>query len=554
MAVGGALVVRSLLANGTQFLFGVPGESNLPVLEALGEAAGRMRFVACRRAASAAFMADAAGKLTGRAGVCMLSQASGALDAAIGVHAALQAFTPMVVLICAGGRPPRRGEAFHEVDYLALYRPLTKWVADVDDPDLLAEYLSRAFHAAHSGRPGPVALVLPPDILSADVAASMPKAAKPAIVGASDAAVIAALALLGRSARPLVVAGGAGWTPQAARDLARFAETNRIPVATAPGHPDAYDNRLETYVGRLCVEADPGSARCIESADLLMVVGSRLGRATTSAYSLEEPPYAEQRLIHVSPDPDELGRIYAPDLAIAASPGSFLSAIAGKPAQARAGWQEWMATALAAYKPVISARDDAAGLLLAEIVRRLDSRLPEDAVICAGAGRTAICLHRHFHYKQPRTSLAPINDAGGYGIPAAVAAKLIAPGRTVVALVGNRSCEMSIQELGTATYFGANIIVIVVDNGMRSGVRLQQERLFPGRSFATDLVNPNFAQFARCYGALGFIAADTHAFDGALEQALSAERPALIALATEAAQESDFSDDASSGRQQPWGS
>ncbi len=553
MANGGAVVVQSLLANGTQFLTGVPSEPSLPLLDALAGAAARVRLVPCRQAACAAFMAEAAGRLTGRAAICILSRASEALDAAAAMHVALQAGTSMVALICAGGRVPRRNEEFDEVDYLAVYRPLTKWVAEVEDPDLLTEYLSRAFHAAHSARPGPVALVLPPDVLSADVTTPMPRAAKPAIFGASDAAVIAAITLLERSACPLVVAGGAGWTPQAARDLARFAQTNSIPVATAAGHPDAYDNRLETYVGRLGAEADLASARCIERADLLMVVGSELGRATSAAYSWQDPPYTAQRLIHVCSDPAELGRIYAPDLAIAASPGSFLSALVGKPVGTHAGWREWMATALAACRPAIPPPHEPAGLPLAGILRHLESHLPEDAVICAGAGRIAICVNRHFRYKQPRTSLIPINGANGYAIPAAVAAKLMEPRRTVVALIDDRCCHTSASELGTATQFGANIIVIVFGHAMTAGVECEGEQLVPDRSFGAEVITPDYVQLARCYGAVGYGAADMNEFETALGLALSAERPVLIALATRGCPRLGALDDASSGRQRPSG-
>ena len=497
MANGGAVVVQSLLANGTQFVAGVPSETGLPLFEAVAGAASRVRFVPCRQAAFAAVMAEAAGRLTGRAGVCILSRAPEALDAVAGMHVALRACTPMVALICAGGRVPRRNEEFDEIDYLALYRPVTKWVAEVDDPDLLTEYLSRAFHAAHSARPGPVALVLPPDVLSADVTTPMPRAAKPAILGASDAAVVAAITLLERSARPLVVAGGAGWIPQAARDLARFAQTNSIPVATAAGHPDAYDNRLETYVGRLGAEPDSASARCLERADLLVVVGSALGRATGAAYSWQDPPYTAPRLIHVCSDPGELGRIYAPDLAIAASPGSFLAALVGKPVGTNAGWREWMATAVAACRPAIPP-DEPAGLQLAGILRHLESRLSDDAVICAGAGRVAICLNRHFRYKQPRTSLMPVNGANGYAIPAAVAAKVMAPRRTVVALIDRQCCDSSVQELGTAARLGANIIVIVVGHAITAGVEREGEQLVPGRSFGAEVIAADFMQLARC--------------------------------------------------------
>lgn len=506
MPKGGALVIQSLLANGIPLLFGVPGEPMRPVLDALREAAGRVRFVACRRAAAAAHMADAAGKLTGRASVCIVSQAAGALDAAIGVHAALQACTPMIVLICTDPRGSRRGDAPREVDYQALYRPLTKWIAEVDDPERLTEYLSRAFHGAHAGRPGPVALVLPADILTADAATRLPKPLKPAVAGASDAMVAAAAALLARSVRPLFVVGSAGWTPGAARDLARFAEASHVPVATAQGCPDGYDNRLRTYAGRLGAGTDPGSAPCIDDADLLVVVGHRLTPATAAAAMLAEPPYAAQRIIHVFPDPDEIGRAFMPDLGIVASPAAFLASLATKPLAASADRQEWVSRARAVYEAGHRPPADDGPLDIAELVRRLDAQLPDNAVICTGTGPIAAGLLRHFSYRAPRTALAPLNGAADYGIPAAVAAKLITAGAAVVALV-EEDCESSLTELATAARHRLPIVVIVaVSHG--SG--------------------EDFLRLAACHGARGFVVADGESFDAALQRALSADQPVVI--------------------------
>ncbi len=533
MTTGGALVLQSLVANGVRFLFGVPGESYLPLLDALHDVGKGVRFIACRQEGGAAFMAEAYGKFTGRPGVCVVTRGPGAANAAIGVHTAFQDSTPLVVLIGQVDRSHRDREAFQEIDYRSFYRAITKWVAEVDQPERLPEYLSRAFHVAQSGRPGPVALALPEDVLSADVSVPAARPAKPPIVAVGEAAVLATLALMAKAARPLFIVGGAGWTPQASSDLARFAESNRVPVATAFRRQDAYDNRLSTYVGHVGIGIDPALARSIAESDLLIVVGPRLGEMTTGGYSLIEAPYPAQRLIHVFPGVEELGRVYAPDLAIAAAPASFLAAIAGRRLDKSAPWHDWTAAARSAFEAYVQPRGNPGDLQLAEVIRALEVRLPEDAVVCSGAGNYAAWLHRFFLYKRPRTQLAPTAGAMGYGVPAAIAAKLAAPARTVVALAGDGCFQMTMQELGTAMQYGANIVVLVFNNRMWGTIRMHQERRYPGRPAASGLVNPDFAALARSYGALGLTAASNLEFEAALAEALAADRPALIELAVD---------------------
>jgi acetolactate synthase-1/2/3 large subunit len=533
MAVGGALVLNSLLANGTKLLFGVPGESYLPLLDALHDAGTAARFIACRHEGGAAFMAEAYGKFTGRPGVCVVTRGPGATNAAIGVHTAYQDSTPLVVLIGQVSRDHRDREAFQEIDYRTFYGPLTKWVAEVDRPERLPEYLSRASHVAQSGRPGPVALALPEDVLSAEVPASAARPAKPPLAAVGEAAARAALALVERAARPLFIVGGAGWTPQASSDLARFAEANGLPVATAFRRQDAYDNRRASYVGHVGIGIDPALARLIVESDLLVVVGPRLGEMTTGGYTLIEPPYAQQRLIHVFPGADELGHVYAPDLAIPAAPPGFLAAIADRRLAGAERWRERTAAARAAFEAFRQPRANSGELQLAEVVRDLDARLPEDAVLCNGAGNYAAWLHRFFLYKRPRTQLAPTSGAMGYGVPAAIAAKLAAPARTVVALAGDGCFQMTMPELGTAAQYGANIVVLVFNNRMWGTIRMHQERRYPGRAVGSDLVNPDFAALARSYGALGLRAASNGEFAAALDEALAADRPAVIELAVD---------------------
>lgn len=525
------MVLQSLVANGVRFLFGVPGDSHNALLDALHDANGDAHFIACRHEGGAAFMAEAYAKFTGRPGVCAVTRGPGAANAAVGVHTAFQDSTPLVVLIGQVDRNHRDREAFQEIDHRSFYRTLTKWVAEVDQPERLPEYLSRAFHAAQSGRPGPVALALPEDVLSADVPMPATRPAKPPIAAVGEAAVVAALAFMAKAARPLFIVGGAGWTPQASTDLARFAESNRMPVATAFCRQDAYDNRLSTYVGHVGIGIDPALARSIVESDLLIVVGPRLGEMTTSGYSLIEAPYPEQRLIHVFPGVEELGRVYAPDLAIAAAPASFLAAIAERRLNKAGPWHDWTAAARRAFEAYVQPRGNPGELQLAEAIHALDMRLPEDAVVCSGAGAFAPWLHRFFPYKRPRTQLASTAGAMGYGVPAAVAAKLAAPARTVVALAGDGCFQMTMQELGTAVQYGANIVVLVFNDRTRRSIRIDQERRYPGHGTAGDWVNPDFPALARSYGALGLRAASNAEFEAALVEALTADRPVVIELA-----------------------
>jgi acetolactate synthase-1/2/3 large subunit len=525
---GGSLVVAGLLAHGTTHVYGVPGESFLAILDALHDVAGRIAFVVCRQEGGAAYMAEAHGKLTGRPGVALVTRGPGATNAAIGVHTAAQDSTPMVVLVGQVGTDALDREAFQEIDYRRMYGSVAKWVAQVDRVERIPEYLSRAFVTAMSGRPGPVVLALPEDVLSAT--ADVPDLPRAFHVNAAPASadVAAAHGLLAQASRPLVLVGGSRWDPEACDALRAYAERNHLPVACAFRRQDLFDNRHPLYAGDVGIGINPKLAQRIRDADVLLVVGERLGEIVTAGYTLPAPPLPPQALVHVHPGVEELGRVYRPRIAICATPGAFLDALAALPPLPAQRWRDAAHTvrddvaAWRAPRPVPGDVD------LWQIVSWLDERLPDDAVIANGAGNYASWVHRLFRYRRRGTQLAPYSGSMGYGVPAAIAAKLLHPDRTVVSWNGDGCFLMNGQELATAVQYRAAAVFVVVDNGMYGTVRMHQERSYPGRAFGSDLVNPDFAALARAYGAQGETVARTADFAPAFERALAAGRPSLL--------------------------
>jgi acetolactate synthase-1/2/3 large subunit len=523
---GGEILVASLLAQRATQAFGVPGESYLAVLDALYDVADRLRFVVCRQEGGAAYMAEASGKLTGRPGLVFATRGPGASNAAIGIHTAAQDSTPLIAFIGQVGTALTDREAFQEIDYRRMFGSVAKWAAQVERPERIPEYVARAFRTAMSGRPGPVVLALPEDVLTGTADVADAPFIEPVAAAPATRDVLAAQRLLQAARRPLVLVGGSRWDAAARAALQRFADASGLPVACAFRHQDLFDNRDPHYAGDVGIAINPALAARVRDADVLLVVGERLGETTTSGYTLIEAPMPKQALIHVHPDAGELGRVYQPALAIAATPRAFLEAIDGA-----ASRSEPAADATRAHAEYDAWREPRAvpgAVDLWEIVRWLDRRLPADAVLTNGAGNYATWVHRLFHYGGGRTQLAPYSGSMGYGVPSAVAAKLLHPDRVVVSWNGDGCFLMNGQELATAVQYAAAVVFVVVDNAMYGTIRMHQERDYPARVSGTDLVNPDFAQLARAFGAHGETVATTAEFAPAFERALAAARPALL--------------------------
>jgi acetolactate synthase-1/2/3 large subunit len=530
MRTGGRILVDNLLVQGAQLAFCVPGESYLPVLDALYERRDRLRLIVCRQEGGAAYMGEAYGKLTGRPGIVFVTRGPGASNAAIGIHTAAQDSTPLIVFIGQVGSDFADREAFQEIDYRRMYGSIVKWVAQIDRVERIPEYVARAFRIAQSGRPGPVVLALPEDMLAASAeVADVAPAAVPAVAPA--AALVAQLhAALAAAQRPLVIAGGSGWNAGACADLARFAEANALPVACAFRNQDVFDNHHPNYAGDVGIGINPQLAARVRDADVLLVIGERLGEMVTAGYTLLDAPQPKQSLIHMHPGADELGRVYQPALAIEASVGPACAALAALPPIAAAAWTGSAATAHADYLAWQAPQPMPGAVDLWQVVALLRERLPENAILANGAGNYTTWLHRLYRYRRYRTQLAPYSGAMGYGVPAAVAAKAVHPDRVVVSWNGDGCFLMNGQELATAVQYGLAVVFVVVDNGMYGTIRMHQERQYPGRVYGTDLVNPDFAALARAYGAHGEAVNRTDEFGPALERALAAGGPALLHL------------------------
>jgi len=527
---GGEILIDALQGHGVQRVFGVPGESYLAALDALYGARNRIAFTVCRQEGGAAYMAEAWGKLTGQPGVCFVTRGPGATNASIGVHAAMQDSTPMVLLVGQVARDQAGREAFQEIDYRHMFAPVAKWVAQIDDAARIPEYVSRGFHTALSGRPGPVVLALPEDMLRETAAVADVAAARPVRVSPGHAEMVGLRALLGAAQRPLLIVGGAGWTAQASVDIQAFAKANNLPVGVAFRRQDCFDNRDPQYVGHVGIGINPALAERVRNADLILAVGPRLGEITTSGYTLLAPPVPAQTLVHVHPDPNELNSVYRAALAIAASPAEFAAAARASKAVGHDAWDAWTAAARADYLEHLKPLQIPGDLQMAEIVAWLNEILPDDAIITNGAGNYSTWVHRFYQWRRFGTQAAPTLGSMGYGVPAAVAAKLAHPDRIVVSFSGDGCFLMNGQELSTAVQYGANAIFIVVNNGMYGTIRMHQERNYPGRVFGTELKNPDFAALARAYGANGEVVERTAEFAPAFERALAADRPSLIEL------------------------
>ena len=524
---GGRILADQLAIQGCDRVFLVPGESFLAAIDGLHDLPG-IEAVVCRQEGGAAMMAEAYGKLTGRPGVCMVTRGPGATNAAAGVHVAFQDSTPLVLVVGQVGRGMLDREAFQEMDYRRMYGEMAKWVAQVDQTERIPEYVSRAFHTAASGRPGPVVLALPEDVLAAR--ADVPDA-RPAVPGVPKAAasdVEAFGKLLADSERPMLVVGGGGWSAAAARDLAQFSAAHHVPVSASFRCQDYIDNRHPHYCGHAGIGVNPRVAERFRGCDLLIALGARLGEITTSGYSLVDIPNPASRFVHVHPGAEELGRVYRPDLSVNASAASFTAALADLEPAASDSRRAWTRECAAEYRASMEPRRTPGRARLEHAVARTRERLDEDAIVCNGAGNYAAWVNRYFEYRTYRTQLAPTSGSMGYGVPAAVAAALVHPDRQVVCFAGDGCFLMTGQELATASQYGADLTVIVANNGMYGTIRMHQERHYPERVYATGLANPDFAMLARSFGGSGVRVETDEEFDAALDEALAHRGLSLI--------------------------
>ena len=526
---GGRILVDQLVAQGCDRIFTVPGESFLAVLDALHDTPA-IELVVCRQEGGVAFMACADGTLTGRPGVAFVTRGPGATNASIGVHVARQDSQPMILFIGDVDRGTRDREAFQEIDFQAMFAPIAKWAARIDDARRIPEYVARAYATAMSGRPGPVVLALPEDMLLDEVeAVDRPRVER--VTQSCDPIVMCDLGgMLAEAERPLAIVGGAGWNADAARDFAHWAERSGVPVAAAFRRQDALPNGCAVWAGNLGYGPNPKLVERVRSADLLLVVGPRLGEATTDGYQLVAPEHPGQRLVHVHPDPEELGSAYRPDMAICAGMAEFGDAVLAIDvppysggAEAHREWLDWSTP-----RP----REEVA-MDLGPCVAAMRERLPADTIICNGAGNFSGWWHRYWRYAGPGCQLAPTAGAMGYGVPAAVAASLRHPDRVVVAPAGDGDFLMNGQELATAIQHGASMLVLVVDNGAYGTIRMHQEREFPGRVSGTGLRNPDFAALARAYGCWAETVKRTDEFVPALERAMAQGGVRLLHIKTD---------------------
>ncbi len=525
-------LVETLVVNGIDRVFCVPGESYLAVLDALADVRDRIQVVTCRHEAGAANMAEAWGKLTGRPGVCMVTRGPGATHASIGVHTAHQDSTPMILFVGQIARADRGRGAFQEVDYREVFGGLAKWAVEIDEPERTVEIVERAVATSLQGRMGPVVVALPEDMLH-EPGGPAPRAAVVPARAAPDAAFLEAVrARLEAAERPLLVLGGSGWTQEASDALSGWTEKAGLPVLLSFRRKDVISNDHPTYGGDLGLGCNPKLIERVRAADLILAIGARLGENPTQGYTLFTREQTAERLIHIHPGPEELGRVWP--TALSAVADVSLAALALSRLSLGRNWADQARAARADYEAFSRPVAVTGAVNMSECMAHLAEALPADAVVTNGAGNFAAWLHRFYRHRACRSQLAPTSGAMGYGFPAAIAAKLAAPQREVVCVAGDGDFLMTGQELATAVQHDARVVVIVVDNGTYGTIRMHQERDYPARTIATDLRNPDFAAYAEAFGAAAFRVERTEDFPAALAAARQAGRPALIHLITDA--------------------
>lgn len=524
---GGHIVVDQLVAQGVGRVFCVPGESYLPILDRLYRS--KIKTIVCRQEGGASFMAEAQAKLSGKTGVVLATRGPGAANAVIGVHTAMQDSTPLVLLLGDVGRDFYGREAFQEVDFAAMFAPLCKWAARIEDIAHLPSMLAHAFQLAQSDRPGPVVLALPEDLLREEAVLPRAKALPPFKPQAMPEAPAKTAALLKTAKRPLLIAGGSSWTVEGKAALAKLAKTWKLPVAVPFRRQDLISGQHSCFAGDLGIGPDPNLFKAAMDADLLLLLGTRLGEIASQAYQLPKPG---QTVIHVHAGTGELGKVFHADLAVNATPDSFAQAFAGLPAPKKPVWTDWTkqlrADREAWARPRATGGAFDAGIAM-EILERL---LPKDAILTVDAGNFAGWPQRFLTFGSRRL-LGPTCGAMGYSIPASIAASLAEPDKCVVSFVGDGGALMTGQELATAMQYKARPIILVFDNAMFGTIRMHQEKRYPGRVMATDLENPDFAAWAESFGAFAARVTRTEEFEPAFKQARASGRAALLHIKTE---------------------
>ncbi|MFY8178396.1 MAG: thiamine pyrophosphate-binding protein [Limnohabitans sp.] len=533
--IAGHLLVECLIEQGVTHAFGVPGESYLAVLDGFHAYRDRIQFITNRQEGGAAFMADAQGRLTGRPGVCFVTRGPGATNAAIGIHTAFQDSAPLVLFVGDVGSDFRDRESFQEIDFNSFFGPSTKGMAKrverVDDPARIPEYVARAFATAMNGRPGPVVVVLPEDMLLHEVAARPLPRVEPVQAWADPVALRQLRDMLLAAERPFVIAGGSGWTPQSAQALQRFAENWQLPVGNAFRFQDTFDNHHPQYAGDVGIGINPKLAQRIRDSDLIIAIGPRLGEMTTSGYTLLQVPRPQQKLVHIHASAEELNRVYHADLAILSTMNAAARSMEVLTAPPSLPWQAWTAAAHADYLGNLQPQTLPGDIDMPAIVGVISRLLPDDAVLTNGAGNFASWLHR-FH-KHPglarglRVQLAPTVGSMGYGVPAGIAANLLT-GRTALTMAGDGDFLMNGQELATAVQHGGKSIIVLLNNSVYGTIRMHQEREFPTHQSGSKLVNPDFVALARAYGYEGVRIERTAEFEPAFAEALARQQGTLI--------------------------
>ncbi len=530
LRTGGQILIDQLKIHGVDTAFCVPGESYLAALDALHDARDQIKLIVCRQEGGAAYMAEAYGKMTGRPGICFVTRGPGATNASVGVHTALQDSSPMILFIGQVARDQVEREAFQEIDFRRMYGQMAKWVAEIDDAARIPEYVSQAFHRAVNGRPGPVVLALPEDMLTDRVGIADAGRYKPVRPAPSAAQMQELRDRLSKAKRPLMILGGGGWSAEAVADIRTFAEAMNLPTGCSFRCQDLFDNLHANYAGDVGIGINPKLAARVKNADLLLVVGARMGEMTSSGYTLLDIPVPQQSLIHVHASAEELGRVYQAALPINAGMAEFAAMAKALPPLTSRAWDAETKSAHADYLDWSTPPQVEGPVQMGEIMAWLESRLPEDAIMTNGAGNYATWLHRFHRHRRFRTQLAPTNGSMGYGVPSAIAAKGVAPDRMVVSFNGDGCYMMNGQELATAVQYNLPVIFVIVNNGTYGTIRMHQERTYPGRVSGTDLVNPDFVALAKAYGAHGELVEKTADFAPAFERCAKAGKPAVIEI------------------------
>lgn len=528
LRTGGQVLVDQLRIHGIRHIFCVPGESYLPVLDALHDA--NLQVTVCRQEGGAAMMAEAHGKLTGRPAACFVTRAPGATNAAPGIYVALHDSTPLLVFIGQVARPMRGRGAFQELDYRVVFNGLAKATIEIDDACRIPELISHAVHLATSGRPGPVVITLPEDMLRDETAVNDAMSAVDVEAYPGHGQLLQVQRLLTRAQRPIVILGGAGWTAQSTTKIAEWAASSQVPVAVTFRRQMLFSPNHPSYIGDLGFGPNPKLIEHVTLADLLVLIGSRMSESATQSYSLLDIPVPQQQLVHVHPDASELGRVYRATLAINASPATFADALHELPIPESASRRSYLSASRRSYlewSDTTSIRNPGR-MQLAALMQYMNERLPDNAIVCNGAGNYAGWIHRFYKFRRFGTQLAPTSGSMGYGVPAAVGAKRLFPDRMVVAFAGDGCFLMNGQEFATAVQYGLSIVVVVIDNGMYGTIRMHQEREYPGRASATTLRNPDFAEYARAFGGHGERVESTEDFASAFERAVASGLPAIL--------------------------